>query len=443
MTTFRIMTLNIFYGGTTMNLSTGKKSESLYSRPETLDRVAEIIQMANVDAVGLQETDGNTITLAKKLGWFYSVRFNIISRFKLWESHLPYVYVEIEHNKIISIANIHALSEPYGPHLIQKGDTLEGVIEIENSFRLPLISRMITQLVVAQNENTIPLFITGDFNSPSSLDWTIESCRERDLPYPIQWPLSDSFLSMGFKDSYRVIHPCPIQKPGFTWFSDSAEAERHDIDDRIDWILYRGNIRAIHAWTIGENDNCDIIYTSWPSDHCGVISEFLVYPVYFPSRGLFVSKDIENIEIRSSGDIEILKDNQFFKYILSFSMDEKHSVLLKKGKYILRNLIFSIEYSIGFFPTIQVIRADSSAIFVEISGSSGMQMDWIRICRKGSERISVYVYTNAIYDGLISIKPPFYNEYNIPEWPLSSGEYDCCLLEDGGYRVLATTQFVI
>jgi len=442
MTTFRIMTLNLFYGGTTMNISTGKKADVLYSHPETLNRVVEIIQMSKADAVGLQETDGNTRLLAEKMGWFYSLRFNIISRFKLWESYLPYVCVELEHNKILSIANLHALSEPYGPYLVKDNKPLDQILETEIYFRLPPISKEITRMIVSQNENGIPLFITGDFNSPSSLDWTYESCQKRNLPYSVQWPLSNSFLSMGFKDSYRTVYPCPIQKPGFTWFPNTPEAKEQDIEDRIDWILYRGNIKTLNTWTIGGHDACDITCINWPSDHCGVISEFLVYPVYFPS-GLFISRDDSEIKIRSSSDIEILKDNYFFKYILSFSIDEVHTVILKRGKYLLRNINFSIEHSVGLLPEIKVIQADSSSIFVEIIGSSGMQMDWIRICRIGSDRPSVYVYTNAIYNGLIEIKPPFYNEYNNPEWPLSSGEYNCCLLEDGGYHVLATTRFVI
>ena len=444
MTTFRIMSLNLFYGGTTMNLTTRKKSEPLYSHPETLDRVAEIIQNANVDAVGLQETDGNTPVLAKKLGWYYSLKFNIISKFYLWESNtLPCVCVEIESNRIVWVANIHALSDPYGPDLVQNGSRLEKVLDIETNFRLPPIAIQINQLVVAQNRSGSPLFLTGDFNSPSSLDWTTEACRKRNLPYSVQWPLSNAFLSMGFKDSYRNVYPCPIKNSGITWFIDGPESNLNGIEDRIDWILYRGEAQVLNSWTIGGNELCDIVSKPWPSDHCAVVSEFLVYPTCFPVNNLFISTHEDQVQIRSPTNIQIWKNNKKIKFIYSVSVDEIHSIVLDSGKYFFRNLYHSINFTIHSQPEIRVIHSESSFISVYISGSSGMQMDWIRIRKVGSNVISIYVYTKAIYEGLVEIKPPFYNEENRPEWPLSLGEYYCCLLEDGGYKVLATTRFVI
>jgi hypothetical protein len=341
------------------------------------------------------------------------------------------------------MSNIHALSDPYGPYLVQNGCNLEKVLDIETNFRLPPIAIQINQMVVAQNKSGSPLFLTGDFNSPSALDWTKESCEKRNLPYPIQWPLSNAFLSMGFKDSYRIVYPCPIQNSGITWFNDSPESNPIDPDDRIDWILYRGEVQVLNSWTIGGNEICDIVMTPWPSDHCAVVSEFLVYPTYFPINELFISTQEEQIQIRSPTNIKIWKNNKLFKFIRSVSIDEIHSIILDTGKHLFKNLHHSVNITVETQPEIFIIHSDSSLISVYISGSSGMQMDWIRIRKVESPRISLYVYTNAIYEGLIEIKPPFYNEENKPEWPLPSGEYDCCLLQDGGYHVLATTRFTI
>ena len=61
------------------------------------------------------------------------------------------------------------------------------------------------------------MFLTGDFNSPSYLDWTPKVARARaDVPYAVRWPASLALAQAGFRDSYRDAHPDPVADPGFT-----------------------------------------------------------------------------------------------------------------------------------------------------------------------------------------------------------------------------------
>jgi hypothetical protein len=41
----------------------------------------------------------------------------------------------------------------------------------------------------------------------------------------------------GLSDSFRVVHPNPVAKPGFTWTPCSPEGEKVEVHDRIDWVL--------------------------------------------------------------------------------------------------------------------------------------------------------------------------------------------------------------
>ena len=45
--------------------------------------------------------------------------------------------------------------------------------------------------------------VVGDFNSPSSLDWTPAAVAARKLRFPVNWPLGAALLRMGAHDVYR------------------------------------------------------------------------------------------------------------------------------------------------------------------------------------------------------------------------------------------------
>ena len=62
-----------------------------------------------------------------------------------------------------------------------------------------------------------PIFLTGDFNEPSSLDYTAETVgTHKGIDEPVPWPVSEELLDLGFRDSYRDAHPDPVAEPGIT-----------------------------------------------------------------------------------------------------------------------------------------------------------------------------------------------------------------------------------
>ena len=62
-----------------------------------------------------------------------------------------------------------------------------------------------------------PVIVTGDFNSPSHLDYTKAAIGLRPaLIDEVPWPVSQRMLAAGFTDSFRAAHPDPVARPGLT-----------------------------------------------------------------------------------------------------------------------------------------------------------------------------------------------------------------------------------
>ena len=60
----------------------------------------------------------------------------------------------------------------------------------------------------------MPVFLTGDMNSPSYLDWTAVAAVRPQVAYPLVWPVSKALADAGFRDSYRDAYPDPVARPG-------------------------------------------------------------------------------------------------------------------------------------------------------------------------------------------------------------------------------------
>lgn len=145
------------------------------------------------------------------------------------------------------------------------------------------------------------VFIGGDFNEPSHLDWTEatkDSADHRGVVIP--WTVSTMLANAGYKDAYREIYPDPVKNPGYTYPADNRETEvsrltwAPDADERerIDVIYYypqkglqplqanifgpRGSIR--NSMRVQKNTEDVFIEPLgvWPTDHKGVLVRFRV-----------------------------------------------------------------------------------------------------------------------------------------------------------------------
>jgi endonuclease/exonuclease/phosphatase family metal-dependent hydrolase len=203
----KIMEFNIEYGGTQVSFA----------------KVAEAVKKASPDVVGLEEAETNTARLAKLAGYpYYSAGLQIVSKYPILEpsgAGGAYALIEVRPGRVVAISNVHLPSAPYGPNWIRDGKSAEQVIALENRVRVPAIQTQLTVLPPLAQQG-IPVFVTGDFNAPSHLDYTAAAVGTRkEVKYVVDWPVSQAMADAGFRDSYRDAHPDPVKDTGLTWWA--------------------------------------------------------------------------------------------------------------------------------------------------------------------------------------------------------------------------------
>lgn len=143
------------------------------------------------------------------------------------------------------------------------------------------------------------VFLGGDFNEASHLDWTAAT---KDLfdhhGMIVPWTCSRMLHDKGFRDSYRTIYPHPEKNPGFTFPADNTAVEvkklawAPDADERerIDFVYFypdkqlslqqssvvgpSGSIVRNQREADKSNDRFLLPVGTWPTDHKGVFSVF-------------------------------------------------------------------------------------------------------------------------------------------------------------------------
>ncbi|CAD5218140.1 unnamed protein product [Bursaphelenchus okinawaensis] len=135
---------------------------------------------------------------------------------------------------------------------------------------------------------TEPLFVLGDFNSPSHLDYA-ENLKHLHYGYSYQFP--STFIiqnATGMVDSYRELYPDVEKYPGASWSTVNVVMNTVDFNymirepqDRIDFILYKSSsVKAVKSGRYAGDFVTypkDIVNNDWPSDHYAYISEFKGY----------------------------------------------------------------------------------------------------------------------------------------------------------------------
>lgn len=403
-TKISIMTFNIENGGTQVDFN----------------KVVDAIKASKADVVGIQEGWGNTKRIAQALGWkYYNRQLHIISRFPLLnpaDGKNLYTYIEVQPGKVIAMANMHLPDEPYGPDMVKNGATATAVEQTEKKVRLPTAAPFIEKIATVAKLG-IPVFLTGDFNSPSHLDWTTNTVNV--LPnhrYVVVWPVTKMIQDKGLIDSYRDVHPDTIKDTAYTWPSgrpaiknpiDGFNPSEKDLRDRVDFIYTAGNSKVIESHIVGEPgyQNVDISVSPWPSDHRAVVSRFEVIPV-----------------------------------TISIDKIMRGAVTLPQGKP-----------SITVSDTVIRTGEDFTITWKNLPGNG---YDYIRITPVNSKKLAwgeaVRLYTHGEVNGSIQ-----YNETNVKgnwlawykgeegHWPMKPGIYNVTLMLDDGFKELATTQITV
>jgi endonuclease/exonuclease/phosphatase family metal-dependent hydrolase len=274
MDTLRVMSFNIWVGG-------GK----------SIERTIAAVKESGADIVGIQEEGKDAAaTIAKSLGWTSVHTYRsllgkgcaIISKYPIvayTESGIG-VKLQIGEDKYAWMFNQHLNHCPYEPYRLAGREYCGGLLRTEEeaiasawNARKDDVELTIAEITKAQDDK-IPVFLTGDFNEPSYLDWTTRAAEAGLCKIPVAWPATKRLHeTTGIKDSYRTFHPDEISCPGHTWTSQPAD--ENEIMDRIDFVLFWG-ATLLKSEIVGEKmPESDIVIRDYPSDHRAVLSTFL------------------------------------------------------------------------------------------------------------------------------------------------------------------------
>lgn len=264
---------------------------------QPLEQTAEVIRRAGADVIGLQETNGyqkagkrpnHTQRLAESLGFHYAEQASgcgILSRYPIvTQTPLRHgVEIELPSGKQIWMFNVHFAHAPYQPYQLvgipyANGgflDTAEEAVQAAVAARGHQVAALLSEMEPLLQAGA-SVFLTGDFNEPSHLDWTPAAVDAGDCPLPVVWPTTRAVTDAGLKDSYRTSHPDEVTSRGLTWTPTTKEEDPKDRHDRIDFLFFSGNgVEVQNSSVVGEKkERADIVVSPYPSDHRAVLSRF-------------------------------------------------------------------------------------------------------------------------------------------------------------------------
>ncbi len=485
----RVLNLNIFYGGDELDLRTGSWCHRPAGCSETLAHVIHVIESSGADIVGIEEGEHNAGVIADALGWYASDRTQVISRFPIVDppgADGLYVWVEALPGRFIAIGNVHLPSDPYGPYEIRDGAALSAVLELEESVRLPAIQDHLAALPPLAAAG-FPTFLTGDFNSPSHLDWTPAVSAVRPaVPYPVGWPVSLALAEAGFRDSYREVHPDPLANPGFTWTPGGPESIEDEVHDRIDWVLASGPATATASTVVGEAGGPDvgIGFDPWPTDHRGVLSTFTVAPAVpapfvAPSeRRVFVGDSVEvryRTRAEAGQSVAVVpagagagaaiasvpvgppgpRDGAATFATAGIGPGAYEAVLVAGGAVISRApfWLYAPETPTTVWTSKRTYLV-GEPIEVSWRAAPGFRWDWLAAYSPGNTAISphsagcnagcasngrylLYLYTQTAIEGTATFDAAAFP--GSATWPLKAGTYEIRFLVDDSYRSIAAS----
>lgn len=264
---------------------------------QPLSQTAKVIQKAKADIVGIQEPKSpkevTTEKLAGLLGWNHSKNIRrgvILTSYEIVENlDDGGIKVKLPTGQEAYVFSLHLPSHPYQPYQLLRirptwhKHTLDiefikteaEAIQWAKKARGREVSAVLNQIRDLPDKEA-PVFLVGDFNEPSCLDWTKAAAKSDRHPMKVAYPNSLAIIKAGFTDSYRSIYPDEMRHPGFTWSPKYKPDDPTTHHDRIDFVYFKGKgLTLKDVKIVGENkENADIVVTPYPSDHRAVIATF-------------------------------------------------------------------------------------------------------------------------------------------------------------------------
>lgn len=263
----KVMTFNVLYST---------------SNEATLQALLE----ADADIIGLQEiSTSRLMELAQQLHYhFHSFSKSdanlsnqdtgILSRFPFSRYSENGVVVRVNSGFEVGLFTVHLAPYPYQPYDFRDGviKTSDDAVDAATETRIPSIKSVLDEIADVKADG-IPVFLTGDFNEPSFLDWTSGTATAH-FNKIVEWPVSKAITQADLIDTYRSKFSNPADFPGITWTTIESPDE---VYDRID-IIYHLNSNEYELKDVrlvgGPGDTAGIIVSDYASDHYAVVATY-------------------------------------------------------------------------------------------------------------------------------------------------------------------------
>lgn len=273
------------------------------------EKAVDAIVRSDADLIGLQESSPTRAqSMADELGWFRASSgtgsTQVISRYPIVSTQtVPGIdsgrvvgaTIRLAANPLREVVmfNTHLDYLNYGPYAaFVSGATPASVLAENNrSERVAQITAVLAGMTGAiANADARPVFLTGDFNVPSHLDWTAATAAHHGGVGPVAWPESTRVQQAGLVDSFRQLHPNPVLKPGDSWSTIHKGTEPQD---RIDFVYHRGKAltpvesdlfatevqTTVGSWSTVPDPTAAVGGNTWPSDHYAMKTTYRLEPV--------------------------------------------------------------------------------------------------------------------------------------------------------------------
>ena len=266
-------------------------SWNIWSADSNYAKINEVIQTTGADVIGFQELGGVASvvsSLETATGQDWHSHGMIISRFPIIGTSGGGALIQITPEQTAWVFNVHLLAYPYQPYDLRDGTLAQNeaaVIAAAESTRGGQADSLVTTITNSGAMAAgIPVFVTGDFNEPSHLDWTQAAADATARPYDlkVEYPASKKMTDLGLTDAFRTVWPDELTRTGYTWTPGTPPPSvgANEVHDRIDFVYYWGaGVTPIGAITVGideTNPNTDIAITAYPSDHRAVLGTFVL-----------------------------------------------------------------------------------------------------------------------------------------------------------------------
>ena len=458
----KMMTFNIEYGGDEVDFAS----------------VSKAIEAADAEVVAVQEGYAQIPAIAEDLGWsYYDARTQVVSQYPLIapsDPSNPEVYVQLEPGNVVAVLNVHLPSTKFGPNRAAAGESVEELIDGERH-RVRAVEPTLSAAERLMSED-IPVFLVGDFNSPSHLDWTADAVGQREyVTAEVPWPTTVAVDDAGLTDMYRSVYPDPVEAAGDTWPASRPFVPGYNPgpkgrpSDRIDQMYSGGAITTTDIAIVGEEKSpiTEIPVSPWPSDHRAVVATTEVTPgalgtVVSPSQRLVEQgSDIEVLYNATGSDAATLvitpqAGGDAVTSDVSDAASGQQTFAtggLEPGTYGI-----SLQNTGGdelARTTVWVVLPDTEPTVttnkptykvgepVEVSwtGAPGNKWDWIGIYKEGADPNKAWYlmwqYTQATVEGSVVFDDA------VNQWPLKAGKYSAYILADDSYVKLGGTDFEV